>query len=671
MPINSGAINSQAINGGGFERSVYARSRSFRQEVFEVHIVSRGIEQEVFEVHAIDRDIEQTVIALSIFTLSRGIEQTVTTLITLSRSVQQRVRTPIASQDSVKWEAIVTLDGTEQTLLTGVVAVSGGEGEQLLASFQTKPAAGVITVADFVAKTVTIDYADQTQFARLFTGIIDEVEYDATENLLTFLCITNRKDLINAKTRGQLDSEIGGTWSKFIFDEDADSFEYSVDLVSTVLAAYETTPFNQFQLVPFAAKSVADITLNEGDILDGSVLPTFVSRDQLVNNWTLEFDYRYDRLRHRERTYTWDMLTKTLTEGVFSGFNNWSEFLRNPVTLLPRDAVETAIESNGWILKADPSFTDLPPAAYYDGIGWTPKQSTIFTDAQGRQIRQFKDVSAVFTTSADFTLATRFAQQITEAYAITLTAPQSVAQYGSIEERTQRGIRVDFDISSWEDFTAYTDPTGSVSANGDFVIDQDGDALEGGRSAFDTAVLAAQAIVKREILDSHRQNYADFDLLLDPSVDLTKTIHVDTTRVQARGKVYQFSHSMVIDGADPTATTSVRLAISKATGSQADDAPSVPTPPAVTDATFSPPVKRLGTHFGNHFASPPYQDWWSGYITNFSFQDFISSSLNQYPAKFTVDSEKIGDEDRKERKVPAVSTVNIEIPDELLTITAP
>jgi hypothetical protein len=115
----------------------------------------------------------------------------------------------------------------------------------------------------------------------------------------------------------------------------------------------------------------------------------------------------------------------------------------------------------------------------------------------------------------------------------------------------------------------------------------------------------------------------------------------------------------------------VKLAISKATGSQADDGINVPTKPTVTDATFVPIPIRLQSHFGNHFDSPAYDEIWSGYITNFRFQDFISASLNTYPVKFTVDGEKIGDEDRKERKLPAPSTVNIEIPNELLTITAP
>lgn len=666
MAINAGVINSYAVNNNG-ENIGFTIGRIVEQSV--AGSIGRSVEQTV--IGALSRDLEQTVVLYEVTTISRSIEQTVFSLSTVGRDIQQRVSAVIPSTDATVWQAIVVVDGAEQTQLTGEINVSGGENEQLLAVFQIRPASGAVNVSDWVAKSVTIDYADQSQFSRLFTGIVDEVEYDTTDNVLTFTCINKRRDLINDKSKGQLREEIGGYWSKHVFDEEATNYEYANDRLSTVLSAYESTPFNQFQLVPFEAKATPDITYSEADIFDGSAVPTFVSRDQLVNKWTLEFDYRYPRLRQRERSYTWDMLQKNLVDGVSEGFNNWAEYLRNPVVLLPRDAVESAIESNRWILKDSITFTDLPPAGYYDGWGWTPKQYTTTTDESGRQIRKIKDVSAVYTTSADFTIALRFAQTITEKYSIVMNAQQSVDQYGAIEDSTSRGLSVEYDISDWEEFTDYSAPTGSLSQNGDYVTDQNDDSLEGGRVQFDNAVNTAQAIIKREIIDSHRQNYCEAGVCLDPRVDLTKTVYVNTGLVQAKGKVYEFEHNMVIDGGEPEATTVFKLAISKSTGSTTDDGIAVPAYPSITDATFTPVPKRLANHFGNHYASPAYKDEWNGYITNYQFQDYISSSLNTYPVKYTVDSEKIGDEDRKEREVEAPSTVEIEIPNELLTITAP
>lgn len=639
--------------------------------VVRVGEAARSIQQRVFaiETSAISRTLQQTVSTLEEGAVSRTLQQSVFAVAAISRTLRQRVKAPTAAQDAVQWEAIVTVDGTTQTQLTGTVRVTGGENEQVLAVFQIRPAAGVIAVSDFTAKPVTIDYADQFQFARLFTGIIDEVEYDATENLLTFTCITNRKDLLNARTRGQLDIEIGGFWSEFVFDKDADSFEYANNRISTVFAAFETTPHNQFRLIPFKAKVTPDITYTEADILDDSIVPTFVSRDQLVNSWTLNFEYRYNRLRHRERSYAWDIFTRGTPQS--DAYADWGKFLLNPTILLPRDAISLAIEQNQWTLKNDVTFTDLPAAGYFGGIGWTPKQTTLTVDDKGRQIRRVTDISKVYTTAAVFTLARRFAQQLTERYQVKMLAPQSVTQYGEIKEETNQGITVNFDVAAWEDFDKFQTPLGSQSANGDFVIDRDDNDLEGGRSSFDNAIQTAQAVIKRNVLDSHRQNYVELDVLLDPDVDLTKTVFVNTARVQARGKVFEFEHLLVIDDGNPAATTSVKLAISKAIGSQADDGISVPTAAATTDATFAAPTVRLSSYFGNHRASKPYDNIWSGWITNFQFQDVISATLNTYPVKFTVDGEKIGDHDRKERKIATPSTVNIEIPDELLTITAP
>jgi hypothetical protein len=496
MAINSGAINSRAINSSGFDQSVVVVKRSIEQSVAAP--LSRVVEQSVLA--AISRVVEQEVIFLQSTAVSRSIEQSVYQLLAVGRNLSQRVSLPQATTDAIIWEAIVTVDGVKQTNLTGVVSVSGGENEQILADFQIVPQSGAINVSDWVAKSVLIDYADQIQYKRLFTGIVDEVEYDTTENVLSFTCINKRKDLINDKSKGQLKAEIGGYWSKHIFDKDATNYEYANDRLSTVLSAYESNAYNQFSLVPFIGKVTADITYTEGDILDGSAVPTFVSRDQLVNKWTLNFDYRFPRLRHRERSYTWDMLQRNLVDGVYEGFINWEGYLRDPVVLLPRDAVESAIQSNRWTLKDSIQYTDLPPAGYYGGIGWTPKSSVISTDEQGRTIRTVKDISKVYTTSADFDVALRFAQTITEKYEVTMNAQQSIDQYGAIEEETGRGVSVVFDLNTWEEFDSYASPTGVLSSNGDWIIDKTDDNLEGGRAQFGEAIKTAQAIVKHELI---------------------------------------------------------------------------------------------------------------------------------------------------------------------------
>lgn len=668
--FNTASLNSGAINAGQLGTEVYSISRQIEQEVFEVYAVTRSFEQEVFEVYAVTRSFEQTVVFREIYTLTRGIQQTINAVYVVSRQFNQSVSNVLPSSDAVIWTAYVIVDDAILTDIVGGISVSAGENESRLATFQARPVAGTLNWSDVIAKTVAIDYRDNTgQFRRLFTGIIDEVQYDATSNLLQYECTSNRKDDLAALTRSQLDARItGARWSKYIFDEESEGLEYASELLSTIPASYEEDAYGQYRLAQWEAKATPDLTLTESDIIDGSLVPTFVSRDRILNQVNLEFGYRFSRLRHRERVYTWNLLQKT--SGA-DGYNNWAEFLQNPTILLPRDAVDTAIHNTSWVVKGTIAYTDLPPAGYYSGIGWTPKQTTITYDEKGRQIRTVTDISAVYTTTADFTLAKRFAQPITEEYQLTITAPQSTGQYGVVDTDVRRGMTAEYDVSEWEGFTAYTAPTGTLSSNGDYIIDQDGTDIKGGRDEFDNAVETAIAIAYHDIKDSHRQNYVDFTILLDSSIELHQTIYVNTTRVQAKGKVVNIEHELQIDDDEPSALTTVRLAISKAQGSQTETTIASPTQPSVGDEKHTPPIKTLLNHFGNHYRSPAYDEQWSGWITNYQFQDFISSSLNRYPVAYVVDGEKIGDSDRKERTVDAPQTYNVEIPNDLLTITAP
>lgn len=623
------------------------------------------------ELVVLSGTIEQTVVFLEVFALSGVVQQTVFEVHTVVSGIQQRVFIPVAPTATIVWEIIATLDGGTVIDLTGEMEVSAGEAESRLATFQARPVSGAFTWSDFIAKSVTLDYADSAGvFRRLFTGIVDEVAYDATENIVTFDCTSNRKDAINALTRDELTARIGGRWSKFIFDEDADPFQFASDQLLTIPSSYDSDAYGVFRTTPFAAKVTPDLTLTESDILDASVVPTFVSRDRLLNEITLSFDYRFTRLRHRERSYTWDLLDRT----VGDGYDTWGAFMRNPSVFMPRDALLTAVESTSWVLKDDVIFTDLPEAGFFDGIGWSPRRQFIKVNDEGKVVRRVqKDESGLYATAATFTLAKRFAQTMTEGYEVTISAPQSVSQYGAIKSAVTRGMVAEYDSFEWEEFTQYKIPTGSTSPNGDNVTDKTDSTVEGDRDEFDNAIETALAIGYREIKEAHRQNYVDFQVLLDPTIELHQTVYVNTTRVQARGKVVNVEHTAQIDAEDgqPSALTQVRIAISKAQGSTSETAIAAPTVPSETDPAFTPRTVILSTHIGNHFASPPYDNQWSGWLTNFSFQDFVSASLPRYPVAFVVDGEKVVDADRKEREIPALSSVNVEIPDELLTVTAP
>lgn len=679
MQFNNGTFNSSPLNGGASAVAVYTISADIEQSVFVEHTITATIEQSVFVLHTVAVDFEQTVVVREVYAVSAAIGQTVIATHTIDATISQAITAPSAS-DAIKWQAVVTLDGSTVQDLVGVITMEAGEGESRIASFQARPASGVLDLLTWLGSPVTIDYLDDKgNYRRRFTGTVDEPVYDITRNVATFNCVSSRRDLLNAKTRTQIDLGIGGYYSTYISDPDLAIAEYAEERLKTVDATYDMDEFNTFRKVPFAAKATPDYTYTESDILNESLSFQLTSRDQLVNQITINFDYRYPRLRHRERTYFWDFLAPR------RGHGSWGGFLQRPTSLCPRAAIETAINGTSWLLKGTPTYTGLPDAGYYrlpngSTSGWSPRtQSLKFQrDADGNLILDSNDqpiqdtrtetnVQNVYAIDAEWTMAKRFAQTITEAYQVTIKATQSVAQYGVVEREESRGIRANYDTSQWEEYTVYSAPIGSLSPNGDYITDVTG-VEDGSRADFNNAWNTVEAMTRREIKETHRANYVDFALLLDPRLDLRHTVYVNTGVIQARGKIARIIERMDID--EGSAIQEIRLAISKSTGAAPSDSGIAPPAAATTtDQTVNAGTKLLYNHFGNSYDSPALDGTESGFICNYRFVDKFSTQIQFYPTKFVVDGEQVSEAERDERIVESVQTKEIAIPDELLTVT--
>lgn len=638
MSINSLSINAGAINGADQRLDEYPISFGLSQDVIlhEEYLLSAVVGQSVEGV----------------FSISSGIQQAVVNVL------------PVTS--AIEWELFVYLDDVIQPNITDSWFVEHEENGASIAEFVLKPDPGALDLQDWVGAAVKIDYRDSRGvFRRIFTGVVDLPSFDVSEGVVVFECTNGRKDVISSKTKDQIRRDIGGYWSKYVFDEEATTYEYAIDRLNTAVGTYDTDEFNTLGFTPFLSKSVADIVYSESEIVDGSLIPQLVSRDDLQNQSTIEANFRFTRLRHRERTYKWSLFDSI--HG--SPFRNWAEHMRDPVSFLPQAAVRAAIDSMPWLLKGDITFQGLPAAGYYGGWGWTPKSSVVKWDSDGRQIRTVRDITNVYATQADFTLARRFSQVINEKYTVTLTAPQSVAAHQAIDGSASVGVEAVYDPAEWEAATEYTAPTGTLTPNGDFVIDQESTA-DGSRAEFDNAYQTIEAIERRKILASHRDNTVSFQVLLDPSVNLRKTIEVSTAALNARGKVSAIRHSGNISGEEPFALTDISIRISKATGAApTDPGNNAPAQPGEKDQSYTPGTKLLKNHFGNHTDSPVYDEAWSGYVANYKYSDLIGETLTKYGHAFIIDGEKVIQNDRQARDIESRSTVEIEIPDELLSIT--
>lgn len=575
---------------------------------------------------------------------------------------------------------IVTLNGENiSARVIGSLSTYAQRGDTRTATFIYNNPPGVVNPNTFVGKAVAIDHVHEGVTRRIFTGWVDKPVYDFHQKYTTFHCSNRRKEQLDNVTRAQLDTAIGGYWSKHVFDEEATGSEYAAARLSTVNATLDYDAGNTLRLISNAPGTV-DYSLGEPDISDQNLNVTWNNRDGLVNRVAVKFQYRYERLRHRERSFSWTH--------PHAG-NNWMLQLKNPAPHVSRDMITQAINATGWVLKSAISFTGLPPAGtYQDATGtylWSPIQSNydleyqkdadgnVETDADGNPIVESSsrtsqiDWTNKFATVADWTMATRFSQTITENYEITVEAPQSIDQFGAVDARNYSyGIEAEYDGDSWDDLQVYEAPTGTQSPNEDWVIDKD-DTEVGGRSEFEAAVQAAIAKAKQDILNTHYRNYVDIVLpkQIASEYDLYHTLHIATASVACVARVYSIQHGMDIQTGFQQ--TNVRLALSLIDSAvSVTDAPvAIPTPPATTDAAATVNTIVLPTRIGNISGAPAYDPAWTGLTTN-----YINASGGgpTYPEAYVVEPDAVSDADRQEREVTAASTVDVEIPNNTLTV---
>ncbi len=609
-----------------------------------------------------------------------------------------------------KWTVIATVDGVQMPKIAGAqnIRVYAEDGRPRTAEWTVINDIGPVYLHTWPGKSVTIDYLSDEDSGgnvalhRLFTGTISKAEYSHDLKRTTFTATDRRKERLNAMTTEYLASQIGGHWSKHVFSEDAEPATYAADRLSTIPASLNFDRFGTLRLASYTPAVSADYTLGNGNVFHEDISFRFATREDVTNKRSVELKYRYSILRHRERRYSWAHPYAN---------NSWRYQMTNPIDLTPREIITGAIEGTGWDL-ANIAFTPLPPAAVYyiSGIPyiWSPVKASLVkyvykrdangdlvTDANGDyviaevQTTGTLDSTALFCIGASWRMATRYAQTVTETYAVTISAPQSAEQYGEVDAGERGyGVESDYDSDTWEDLEGYIAPSATAasavvseggrppayynpalteSANGDYIWITDSN-----RAEFDEAARTAIAVERVSILDAHRRNYVDCAMVHTPQnpllpIDLHHTVDLDTDVVDGAGRVYSVEYTF--NHLARRASTGLRLAYSQvfSTLSVSDSAVAAPTAVSNADQPFTPGVTTLQTHVGNQRYSPVYDESWTGLMTNYTYRD-TSAAVETYPHGFVVDAESAEDRDRDERELEAAQTYTVEIPHDPLTI---
>lgn len=599
---------------------------------------------------------------------------------------------PSAAQ-AMAWRPVVRLGGADVSAgLTGTIEVEIEENAARVASFSLAPASGPVAVTDWVGKPVEIDFADQladgsaANLVRLFGGVVDVPDYDLASGVTRFSCTDLLQESLDTLTREQIDSLIGGRWSAAVSGEAATAWEYAQARLASVPAALDLDPWRAPRLTAWAAKTVADVTLGEGDVIDGSAAVRFANRSALRNTTKVRFQYRYPLLKKRvvARAYTYPF---SLGAVVSSGYD-----------IPTREMVRQALEGTGWEVVGDINYAPVPgvPAGVAAGEG-AVITGKVYVPLFGIPVVTDDGKTAFWSVAQDVAdqlcfgysarIAKRWTQTIDEVYTLTVSAPASVAALGAIASDVAAALENSFDTAAWEAgppaaargnamrWGSIVDgPVPEVPAPhlGEAAMPYAGDPATD-RAAANNAIETLVARARSEILGAHRLNAVEADLPIAPHLDVVHTLRIATAALTAQGKLRRVRHTMDMESGKAVSSIEIALSRTEATGAQTDTPVTVPVAPA--PALPGPPGwagSVIETWVGRSIDTPvnlPSNA--TGFFTNLANLNSpnYNAAAETYPVQLVVESPEIEPDSRDNREVPIAASYSVAIPDDTLTLS--
>ncbi len=513
--------------------------------------------------------------------------------------------------------------------VAGPIRVEREENKAAIATVTVRATGG--NPESWIRKSLVITFDGST----LFTGKINRPSFDATRGLLTLTASDLLQEYFEGRTEAQILTDIpNGKYSRAIFGDREDGWQQALDVLSTWPGESHLNAAGGLVVSSWTSPGGGSSAFGANGHIHGTVRPQFARGRDLTNKITLTAQVRYTRRHHREHGFSWGW-----------GHGSFCDWYANSHTLPTREMAQSAAEGAAWAIQGPISFTALPDTGLYSCGGWA-----ISDEAQ-----------QAFATSADWDAVRRWTQTVTETYNITISAAPSIARYGEIAQEDSGSYQDDYEDSAWDqDRNAETPSGGAWSANaiGDYYSD------EIDRTAADDAIEVLVLIGKTRILETHRRNYATFDVPCNPSLDLAGTASVSNSAISANGKISQIVHS--IDPISGRAITSIKIACFRG-GGGSDDAIAAPTPPDTQPGYGAPASSTtLPTRIGGVAGAPAYDTDWTGYTGN---ANLLTGGAEVYPQRFRVVSPDVEDGARDEVESSTSETFAVGVPDDTFSVS--
>ncbi len=586
---------------------------------------------------------------------------------------QGSVATPFGSE---KLDVSVYVGGVSipNNQIIGEINITRAEDQSALCDFTLYPPSGTQDLNQYHGKSVVIIAASNTRTDTLYRGVVDVPTVDLIGKRITLNCTDSRKERNNALSDTFVDGI--GYYSDSVFSVAAEQSEKIEQRLQTIPYSFDYDADGIGRLVAWKPKTVADYVLSDSGIFYRQPGVQVLSRGRVTNKVVIDLEFQYQRLRHREINYTFDA---QLSACLYAAWGL-------PPT---KTQVKQAIGSAGWPYTDFVVSKNIDPSGLYTCINgvqlaWSTRQGSakvraktdsdgkVVTDANGEIVyetydRTSGDISGQYAQECNWKASKRWAQNIVEKLQLTVSAPQSIAQYGEVKTDKSYGVTVEYDTTGWEDYDAYeTPPSNTItSANGDKYIDADSTGI----NQWNNTALTALHIARTEIHKAHRDNIVSFEVPLWPSVALYHTIETNGSTVKAKGKVSRIVHRLDVTNRD--CSTSIELALSQSTGSTTDSGTPIPTRPIVSDSSTnaSADIKLFSVTIPMGGTQDPES---TGYI----FQQLSqpSTQLGQAPAgrkvpvALIIDTPPIDDASRNTKESNASQVYNVEIRNDLLEV---
>lgn len=559
------------------------------------------------------------------------------------------------------WDLVLSLDGAivDNSKIHGQIQIVRSENSASSMVCTMLPDSGPINLQYYPGKRITLDAIVPGGLYRVFTGIVDLPDLDIINKKITLRCSDRRTEQINSQLRGAIGTI--GYYSDIVFQSARDTAEELDNRLSTTPYSVDFDAFGNYTLTSWYAKNTPDYTLDNSSVFYRQPKVELASRTRIINKVNVNFQYRYQRLHHVKRHFTWE---SPVADDIMLMLN-WG------YGLTPRQLVDAAVNGAKWPLQGNITYTPIWPSGWYGGIAWSTGHLSGVTsnvldsngnpvyDSGGNPVMQvtntsFTDYSSILCMGAQWDATKRFSQTITESLNLVVRAPQSEAQYDTIESDLAYSADTDFDTSIWENYESYND-TGN--GNNNYYIDVDTT-----RSSYNNGVITALAKAQTSILATHRDTKVTVQTALMPQIDLKHTLKIDTNLLEAKGKVYSIVHNFDIGTGD--SSTEIQISLFKSQGSTSTTGLYVPS--QGSDSVIYPTnTIVLGNHFGQDPSQPGAENW-NGYIGN-AMATMYSARTN-YAERFIVDTPNIPDSLRQERGRSAGATYIVALPNDLLNI---